>query len=93
MDAYQHHAPVRVLRHITKLDDYFGEFLVRVTCPRGASRHIAPEALARIAGTSLTFTALASRMRCLQCGNEDRRRGRGGGGEAETARGWSALRP
>jgi hypothetical protein len=39
---------VRVLPHIEPLDDCFGDFLVRVTCPCGASRHIAPEALARI---------------------------------------------
>jgi hypothetical protein len=40
---------VRVLPHIKKLDDCFGDFLVRVTCPCGLSRHIKPEALARIA--------------------------------------------
>jgi hypothetical protein len=38
--------PVRVLPHIKKLDDCFGDFLVRVTCPCGASRYIEPEALA-----------------------------------------------
>ena len=31
---------VRVLPHIKRLDDCFGDFLVRVTCPCGASRHI-----------------------------------------------------
>jgi hypothetical protein len=41
---------VRVLPHIKKLDDCFGDFLVRVTCPCGASRHIEPKTLARIAG-------------------------------------------
>jgi hypothetical protein len=33
MDAHarrHHHAPVRVLTHIRKLDDCFGQFLVRV---------------------------------------------------------------
>ena len=73
MDALarrQHHAPVRVLPHITKLDDALGDFIVRVTCPCGASRHIEPEALARIAGRSVTFAALATRMRCSQCGNK-----------------------
>jgi hypothetical protein len=43
---------VRVLPHVKKLDDCFGDFLVRVTCSCGASRHIEPEALARIAGRS-----------------------------------------
>ena len=38
---------MRVLTHIKKLDDSFGQFLVRVSCPCGASRHIEPEALAR----------------------------------------------
>ena len=73
MDALaprQHHARVRVLPHIEKLDDCFGDFLVRVTCPCGASRHIEPEALARIAGRSATFTQLATRMRCSQCGKK-----------------------
>ena len=42
--------PVRVLPHITKLHDCFGDFLVRVTCPCGLSRHIKHEALARPAG-------------------------------------------
>jgi hypothetical protein len=35
MDAHvnrQQHAPVRVLTHIKKLDDCFGQFLVRVIC-------------------------------------------------------------
>jgi hypothetical protein len=50
MDGLAHgtlHALVRVLPHIKKLDDALGDFLVRVTCPCGASRHIEPEALAR----------------------------------------------
>jgi hypothetical protein len=57
MDAFaqrQHHAPVRVLAHIKRLDGCFGDFLVRVSCPCGVSRHIQPEALARIAGRSAT---------------------------------------
>jgi hypothetical protein len=63
----QHHALVRVLPHVRKLDDCLGDFLVRVTCPCGASRQIEPEALARIAGRSATLAALAQRMRCSQC--------------------------
>ena len=61
---------MRVLPHITKLDDALGDFIVRVTCPCGAARHIEPEALARIAGRSATFAALAERMRCSQCGKK-----------------------
>jgi hypothetical protein len=61
---------VRVLPHVKKLDDCFGDFLVRVVCPCGASRHMEPEALARIAGRSATLVALASRMRCSQCGKK-----------------------
>ena len=41
-----HHAPVRVLDHIKRLDDCFGDFLVRVTCPCGAVREIASQLLA-----------------------------------------------
>jgi hypothetical protein len=66
----QHHAPVRVLPNIKRLDECFGDFLVRVTCPCGVSRHIEPEALARIAGRSVTLAALATRMRCSHCGKK-----------------------
>jgi hypothetical protein len=66
-----HHALVRVLTHIKKLDDVFGQFLVRVSCPCGASRHIEPEALARLVGWSATLASLAPRLRCSQCGRKD----------------------
>jgi hypothetical protein len=36
--------------HIKKLDDCFGQFLVRASCPCGAVREIEPEALARLVG-------------------------------------------
>jgi hypothetical protein len=65
-----HHSRVRVLPHIKKLDDALGDFLVRVTCPCGTSRHIEPEALARIAGRSVTLAKLAARMRCSNCGKK-----------------------
>lgn len=42
--------PVGVLPHIQHLDDCFGDFLVRVTCLCGVSRHIEREALARPGG-------------------------------------------
>jgi hypothetical protein len=61
---------VRVLTHIKKLDDCFGQFLVRVTCPCGASRHVEPEALARLVGWRVTLATLAARMRCSQCGKK-----------------------
>ena len=64
------HSHVRVLPHIKRLDDALGDFIVRVTCPCGASRHIEPEALARIAGRSVTLAALAQRMRCSLCGRK-----------------------
>jgi hypothetical protein len=35
----EHYAPVRVLPHIKRLDDCFGDFLVRVTCPAGIAPH------------------------------------------------------
>ena len=62
--------PVRVLPHVRKLNDALGDFLVHVSCPCGVSRHIEPEALARIAGRSATFAALAQRMRCSHCGKK-----------------------
>jgi hypothetical protein len=63
-----HHSRVRVLPHIKKLDDCFGDFMVRVSCVCGASRHIEPEALARLVGWRTTLEALAPRLRCSQCG-------------------------
>ena len=36
----QHHALVRVLGHVKKLDDCFGQFLVRVICDCDACREI-----------------------------------------------------
>ena len=71
MDALasrQHHAPVRVLTHIRKLDDAFGMFLVRVICDCGAVRECEPEPLARLVGWSMTLKDLALRMRCSRCG-------------------------
>jgi hypothetical protein len=66
----QHDAGVRVLAHIKKLDDCFGDFLVRVSCVCGASRHIEPEALARLVGWATTLEALALRLRCSQSGKK-----------------------
>ena len=65
-----HHAPVRVLTHIKKLDDCFGQFLVRVICNCGACREIEPEALARLVGWKVTLKDLALRMRCSRCGKQ-----------------------
>ena len=59
-----------VLAHIKRLDDCFGQFLVRVSCACGASRHIEPVALARLVGWPTTLKALAQRMRCSQCGKK-----------------------
>jgi hypothetical protein len=39
-----------VLTHITKLDDCFGQFLVRGSCQRGARDTSSQEALARLLG-------------------------------------------
>jgi hypothetical protein len=61
---------VRVLTHIKKLDDCFGQFLVRVICDCSAYREIEPEALARLVGWSTTLKELAQRMRCSKCGKK-----------------------
>jgi len=58
----QHHAPVRVLPHIKKLDDCFGQFLVRVVCECGTCREIEPEVLARLVGWSATLKELGRRL-------------------------------
>ena len=73
MDAHrspEHHTPVRVLPHIKKLDDCFGDFLVRVVCDCGACREIEPEALARLVGWKITLREPALRMRCSRCGRK-----------------------
>jgi len=61
---------VRVLTHIKKLDDCFGQFLVPAVCECGAVREIKPEALARLVDWSTTLKALALRMRCSRCGKK-----------------------
>jgi hypothetical protein len=73
MDAFAtraHHAPVRVLTHIKRLDDCFGDFLVRVICECGACREMPPQALARLVGWKITLNELALRMRCSRCGKK-----------------------
>jgi len=47
---------MRVFAHVKKLDDCFGQFLVRVSCPCGTSRGIDPQALARLVGWSVVKT-------------------------------------
>ena len=64
------HASVRVLPHIQKLDDCFGQFLMRVVCGCGACREIEPEALARLIRWRVTLKDLALRMRCSRCGKK-----------------------
>lgn len=61
---------VRTLPHIKKLDDCFGDFLVRVKCSCGASREIPPEMLAKRVPWTTTLEELAGRMRCSQCGKK-----------------------
>ena len=61
---------MRVLPHIKKLDDCFGQFLVRVICDWGTCREIEPEALARLVGCQATLKQLALRMRCSHCGKK-----------------------
>jgi hypothetical protein len=59
-----------VLPHTKKLDDCFGQFLVRVICDCGAVREIQPQALARLVGWRATLKELALRMRCSTCGKK-----------------------
>jgi hypothetical protein len=73
MDALttgSHHSHMRVLPHIKRLDDCFGDFLVRVVCECGACREIQPQALARLVGWKITLNALAPRLRCSRCGKK-----------------------
>jgi hypothetical protein len=50
-----------VLTPIRKLDDCFGDFLVRVVCECGSCREIQPQALARLVGSKMTLKELALR--------------------------------
>ena len=65
-----HHSVVRVLAHIKRLDDAFGDFVVRVICPCGAVREIPPQSHARIVGWKVLLKDLAPRMRCSSCGKK-----------------------
>lgn len=62
-----HASAIGVLPHIKKLDDALGQFLVQITCKRGAQRIAEPEALARLCGPSATLEAVSRRMRCSKC--------------------------
>jgi hypothetical protein len=64
------HASVRVLPHITRLDDRLGDFLVRVVCECGGCREIQPRCLPRLVGWKMTLKQLALRMRCSRCGQK-----------------------
>jgi hypothetical protein len=59
-----------VLAHIKRLDDCFGQFLVRVICDCGAVRELEPQALARLVGWRITLKDLAVWMRCSKCGKK-----------------------
>jgi hypothetical protein len=61
---------VRVLTHIKKLDDRFGDFVVRVVCVCGSWREIEPQALARLVGSKVTLQELAPPMSCSRCGKK-----------------------
>jgi hypothetical protein len=61
---------VCVLAHIERLDDCFGDILVRVVCECNACREITPQALARLVGWEVTLRELAPRMRCSRCGRK-----------------------
>jgi len=63
-----HHVCVRVLTHIKRLDDCFGDFLVRVVCKCGACREIQPQSFRDCVGWKTTLKELALRMRCPRCG-------------------------
>jgi hypothetical protein len=55
---------VRILAHIKKLDECFGQFLVRII--RDCRLEIEPEALARLLAWSVTLKERALRMRCCR---------------------------
>jgi hypothetical protein len=48
-----------VLPHIKRLDDCFGDFLVRLLCGCSAVREIQPHALTRLVGWKVTLLELA----------------------------------
>ncbi len=66
----QRHAPVRACSVIKKLDDCFGQFLVRVICDCGPVDEIGPEVLARLVAWKVTLKELALRMRWSKCGEK-----------------------
>jgi len=63
-----HHAGVRVLAHVKKLDDALAHFRIRIICRCGAQRECEPQALVNLVGPSATLEAIGRRMRCSKCG-------------------------
>jgi hypothetical protein len=63
-----HHARVRVLPQIRRLDDCFGQFVVRVVSDCGACREIEPEAVARLVGWNNMNPSVSSRYGCAARG-------------------------
>jgi hypothetical protein len=62
--------PMRVLTHIKKLDDCFGQFLVRVICDCGASVRSSPKPWrAWSAGQCLSRSSRCG-TRCSRCGKK-----------------------
>jgi len=53
-----------------RLDDCFGDFLVRVVCKCGACREIQPQSFRDCVGWKTTLKELALRMRCSRCGKK-----------------------
>jgi len=62
-----------VLRHIKRLDDALGHFLVQITCKCGAQRIAEPDALARLCGSSATLEAVGKTYALLEEREEGRR--------------------
>ena len=55
---------------LTRLDDCFGDLLVRVVCDCGACSVIRPQALAPLVSWRMTLKELALRMRYSGCGRK-----------------------
>jgi len=98
MDALPGHAhrpAVRGLTHINRLDDQFGDSLVRVVCLCGAVRETQPQVLAHLIDWNIAKTsASCSCVRCSQTRRNSMRTARASGLSVSSSSGtssWSFL--
>jgi len=60
--------PPRPPLTVTKLSDYFGQYIITITCPCGHIRTARPQTFAAMAGWDAKLDDVLKRLRCSKCG-------------------------